>query len=134
MEQDCVDDPSINANEVLWRYVHPTQVTLDQASQCWRPKSGAFVDRSGRMSCDVSSQTSLASAQQRNPGKFIAQFTVETVRKMGKRVTQKLDVDPDNPAHAVVCPKLTVSEARRISGLSDVWAFSPPADFQPPNL
>jgi len=32
---DCVDDPSIADSEILWRYVHPTQITLDRSTGQW---------------------------------------------------------------------------------------------------
>ena len=49
---------------------------------------------------------------------------------MAKCVTQKLDPDPDNPAHAVVCPQLTKSEARLLAS-SGGWADPPPDDIVP---
>lgn len=70
---ECVDDPEIASTEVLWRFVHIFLVTRDHTTGQFRPKSGAFIDTNDRMSVDVASQTTLAEAKQRNPGKFAAQ-------------------------------------------------------------
>lgn len=131
-DAECVDDPAIGDAEVLWRYVHPTQLTRDKQSGRIRPASGAFIDKAGRMSVDLASMTSTESAHARNPRKFIAQFTAGTVRAFSKKVTQAIDRDPANPAHAVVCPKLTASEARVLAGRNDIWGEPPPEGAVPP--
>jgi hypothetical protein len=126
---ECIDDPAIADGEILWRYIHQTQVTRDRTSGRLRPKSGAFIDNQ-RMSVDIASLTSIESARLRNPRKFTAQFTARLMRDMQKCVTQQLDRDPDNLAHAVVCPQLSPSQARRIANRQDIWADAPPDDFQ----
>ena len=119
----CEDDPSIADDEILWRYVHQTQLTTDNLTGRVKPASGAFRDK--HMSVDVASMTSIPIAQARNPGKFIAKFAAADVRKFGKYVTHAIDPDPENPAHAVVCPKLSQSEARILSDQVGVWVLAP---------
>ena len=135
MEQgECVDDGTILGTEILWRFVHPSQLTRDKLTGRVKPTSGAFRESSHKMSVDIASMTCLADARRRNPGKFTARFSVETVRGFGKSVTQKLDPDPDNPAHAIVCPKLTPTEARGLSDALNVWADPPADDSIPPSI
>jgi hypothetical protein len=126
MEADleCIDDPSIIGSEILWRYVHPRQVITDPRTGLRRPISAAFIDR--RMSVNISSQTSLDVMRRRMPDNFIAGFPASAVRELGKNVTQKLDIAPENPAHGVVCPKLSNGEARKLAMREDVWVHPPP--------
>jgi hypothetical protein len=131
-EDWCVDDPVIAHTEILWRAVHPTQVTVDHITGSFRPKSGAFRDANHRLSIDVSSQTVIADTCGRNPGKFIAQFTVKEVRDLGKKVTQSVEREPNNPAHGIVCPKLSGAEARIIANRENAWVHPPPPGFVPP--
>jgi len=125
---DRIDDPTINGSEVLWRAVHPTQLTRDESSGNWRPTSGAFRDSDSEMSVDLASLTDLNSFRARNPARSVARFRVSVVRAMGKIVVR--DPIEGNPAHALVCPKLTAGQARSISTLEDIWAFLiPPSDL-----
>ncbi len=132
LDDECIDDPAIADAEILWRAIHPTQLIRDKLSGRIKPTSGAYRDQTGRMSVDIASMTSLPDSQARSPGKFISQFAAQLVRKAGKCVTQKLDPDPNNPAHAVVCPKLSVAEARVLAELPDAWIAPPPDDALPP--
>jgi len=79
------------------------------------------------MSVDVASQTTLAALQKREPRKGVAGFTAGVVRKMTppKCVNPKLDPDPNNPAHAIVCPKLSVTEARQLAQDPAIWVYCP---------
>jgi hypothetical protein len=127
---DCVDEPAIADNEMLWRAVHQTQLTRDHAGRI-KPQSGAFRDALGRLSVDIASLTRIEEFQLRNAGKFAAQFLVRTVRDLGKCVTNRVDIDPANPAHAIVCPKLSAKEARILSDAADIWVQPPPEDSVP---
>jgi hypothetical protein len=124
---DCVDDPAIANTENLWRYFGKVGIVRDRITGHLRPMSGMLID--DRMSVDIASQTTLAQGKTRNPDKWPLQFAVAAVRTFGKCVTQKLDPDPDNPAHAVVCPKMSKAEARTLASQSE-WAEAPPNDLK----
>jgi len=89
--------------------------------------SGAFKDQ--RMSVDIKSMTTIEALRARKPNSYIAQFTAGFVRSIEKCVTQQIDRDPSNLAHAVVCPMLSGTEARKLANRSDIWEYPPPPDF-----
>ena len=123
-DEECINDPTISNDEILWRYVHSNRLCTDQKTGRIKPQSGVFRDT--RMSVDVASQTTLENARARNPEKYIAQVKAAYIREVGKNASQLIDPDPQNPAHATICPKLSPSEAKKISVSEDVWILAPP--------
>ena len=111
--------PPVGDDELLWRYIHPTQITRDKQTGVWRPRSGAFIDT--EMSVDRASLTTLERARQNRPLHSIAEFAARYVRTLGKNV--RPDQLPDNPAHAIVSPQLTKTEARQLAMRSDIWRY-----------
>ena len=150
--KQCRDDPAIAGDERLWRMIHPSQLKPDPNSQCkWTPVSGAFVDQQGEMSVDRASlRKSVAETVKLKPYNHVAEFTAREVRDLGyhvypapTRMCRKCGVDigegdhpcphcgeldqiEPNPSHAIVCPKLTRSAARKISERPDVLVFLNP--------
>src|SRR5258706_6919968 len=126
-EKPCVDDPSIADAEILWRFIHPNQLTLDKQTNRWRPKSGAFCDAA--VSDDVSSRTTLAAVQAKKPGHSIARLHASDIRQKKFRIVDDRLVD--NLAHAFVCPKMSEAIARSFATREDIWEYlAPPNNDQ----
>lgn len=132
MTTERADDPAIRNEDVLWRFVHPSQLHFDPQMQRVRPKSGAFIDgNTGEMSVDVARLTSLGVVRQRNPKHGIAKFTAGEVRTMETKyvvcsdpiLPDNAEQVPPNPAHAVVCPKMKVRDAQKLATSETVWAY-----------
>jgi len=54
-----IDDRNIDNSDGLWRHIHPKWFTWDKQASKWRPASVAFIDRSGEMSVDLASLTTI---------------------------------------------------------------------------
>ena len=141
----CEDDPSVEDGEWLWRMVHPTQVTKDDASPIgWRPTSGAFIDQ--QMSVDRAKLcNSVNDTLFLRPANHVAQVTAAELRKLDyciyadpTRVCLNCKIDigmgncpcPEcgendrihvNLAHAIVCPKMTKKDARNFCERPDIF-------------
>lgn len=110
-----VDDKTIPDAEGLWRHIHPnpSQIVPDNKTQEWRPSSAAFIDRRGEMSVDLASLTTVEQALRGRPDHSLAEVTAGFFRQRGYAVVR--DPLPDNPAHALVCGRMSKSHAREIA-------------------
>jgi hypothetical protein len=110
-----VDDKTIPDTEGLWRHIHPnpSQIVRDEKLQAWRPSSAAFIDRRGEMSVDLASLTTVERSLAGRPEHSLAEVKAEVFRQRGYAVIR--DPLPDNPAHALVCGRMSKSHAREIA-------------------
>lgn len=111
-----IDDRSIENSDGLWRHIHPEQFTWDQQTSKWRPTSGAFIDRSGEMSVDLASLTTLAQSLAEKPDHSLVEVEAGILRKMGYVLV--LDPLESNPAHTLICGRMTKAHARELSRLA----------------
>ncbi len=96
------DDQSISDTELLWRRVLPGQEYYDEQLERFRPQSGAVFDAGSELSVDLASLTTKEICLANAPSKmYLAEFSVETVRRAGCRIIR--DPLESNPAHALVC-------------------------------
>jgi hypothetical protein len=109
----CHDDPSVCNDEKLWRRVHGQLVRDEQIPGGWRPMSGVFVDSIGEMSVNRAHLSTIAHTVAESPGCHIAELAASEVRELGYNVY----ADPleNNPAHAIICPKMKDSHARKLA-------------------
>ena len=134
----CHDDPDVEDTEFLWRLVE-TPPALVAAGEKVRPVSGSFRDQHGKMSVNRAKLSTLEHTLFIQPNSQIAEFTAADVRHLTYHVyadpvyvclTCRRDIGPEpaacpkcgsgapvyhNRAHAIVCPKITVGNARQIA-------------------
>lgn len=132
----CRDDPGVDDAELLWRLVE-TVTDAGAAGQTRRPKSCSL--RNAQMSVNRAKLSTLEHTLFIQPNSQIAQFTAADVRHLTYHVyadpvyvclTCRRDIGPDpaacpkcgpgapvyhNRAHAIVCPKITEGNARKIA-------------------
>ncbi|HLQ47075.1 MAG TPA: hypothetical protein VK137_20195 [Planctomycetaceae bacterium] len=130
MPTERVGDPAIEDSDELWRCVHVKQLEHDPQSGLWRTQLGTFIDRNtGELSVDVARRTTLEAVRSRRPGKSIVAVTAAAFRRLGYRVcsdpvpADNADRLSANPAHAVICPKITTAHARELATQHAVWVY-----------
>lgn len=107
------DDAGVADEAILWRRIPPW--ALDEGGE---PDSGNFVDNQlGELSVALSDLTSLESLLAGHDGFGVVSFRASDVRELGsppgKYVVRRAPRDGD-PAHAVICPKLSRGDARKL--------------------
>lgn len=131
----CHDDPAIGDSERLWRLVGT--VADPAVPGGMRPESGSLRDE--RMSVNRAKLSTLEETLSLQPDREIAEFTAASVRELGLRVYadpcyvcrqcgRHLGNEPStcpscnsdariyrNMAHAIVCPAMSKSAARRFA-------------------
>ena len=134
----CRDDTEVEDAELLWRLVETTPAPVAAGGKV-RPVSGSFRDQHGKMSVNRAKLSTLEHTLFIQPDSQIAQFTAADVRQLTYKVYAdpvyvclacRRDIGPDsaacpkcgseapvyhNQAHAIVCPKITEGNARRIA-------------------
>lgn len=113
-----VDDKTISDSEGLWRHIHPEQFTWDQQTSRWRPASGAFIDRRGELSVDRASLTTIEQSLAGKPNHSLVEVEASILRKMGYVLVS--DPLESNPAHALICGRMTKTHARELARLA-IW-------------
>ena len=112
MAEERADDSTIEDTEVLWRLAHPSNIHIKNGTP--RPQSVLFIDRdTGEMSVVISSMTTLDDFKKGFPEHSVVAVTAKDVRGLGYRVCR--DPIPGNPAHAVIVPKMSRSNARKLA-------------------
>ena len=115
--RDLGDDESIPDDAVLWRRINQ----FDPDGK--RPSTGNFRDSSGELSVCLASLTDRDSALAGYAHFRLAAFSAGEVRQFGKPSEYIIRHDPTegDPSHALICPKLTKSAAKKLSQLC-AWA------------
>lgn len=134
----CRDDPAIGDGELLWRLVTIIGDGPDGAARP-RPTSGSFRDRHGMLSVNRAKLSTVERTLWIQPDNQIAEFTAADVREFSYKIyadpvyvclhcRRDIGAEPTacpncgyggpfyhNLAHAVVCPKISDSAARKIA-------------------
>lgn len=123
--QDCADqgdDPTVADEEELWRRIHPEWVVSNAGGT--RVSSAAFKESSGEISVDRANLTNAEAALALYPHHGLAAIEARVPRSLGAYVVRARPT-PDNPAHAVICPRPTRGHARQMAGKCE-WRREPP--------
>jgi hypothetical protein len=110
-----IDDQTIPDSLVVWRTLDPLEAPIDPTTGRREIMSSVF--RTEEVSVYPSDYISLADVVTRNPGAYIAEFTVGDARRERCRVQR----DPNDPGHGLIYDDqkpgeraLTRGQARRI--------------------
>jgi len=110
-----VDDHTIPDSEGLWRRIPPSvsYIAPDAKTNTWRPSSGVFIDQRGELSVNRASLTMVEQTLAGTQGYSLVEVKAEVFRARGYAVVA--DPLPENPAHALVCGKISKIHAREIT-------------------
>ena len=112
------DNPTIGDDEALWRRIRPEWVHRNPDGTV-RPMSVAFQDRlSGEVSFQRAALTTVEQVLKDHPHESIAEIRAGLIRSLGYAVS----LDPNDPAHVLICPSPSKAHARLMAGQSR-WAF-----------
>lgn len=124
--EDYEDDLSIVDEELLWRRVHPLQVTYDNNLKRKRPSSKAFQNSSNGtgMSVNISSETTVADTLIGCEDHLLVVFPTSLARSLGQGVMRQ--PLPEQPAHAEVFGKKKGSTKNGFAK-NCAWVVAPPS-------
>lgn len=111
---ECRDDDRVSDNDLLYRRIIPRWVHT--GGDVIRPQSNSFIDRhTGRLSVHIASLTTPedALAVAKRPQEYLVAIPVALVRELEYNIMH-VPTDED-PSHAVICPQLSKSPARRLA-------------------
>lgn len=120
----CRNDPCIPDDAFLYRRII-RQWFVQNGDGTERISSAAFKDGRGELSVNVASLTTPRRVLQGRPKDRLAQLQAKIPRSLFLNVM--MDAKPDDPSHAVICPKASDAKARRMAAdatLVDVTAMS----------
>lgn len=117
---DHSDDKTIPDQEFLWRLVDPGRIKWDEDKEGYRPISGVFRDGDQEMSVNIASLTNIQETLKGAGGPYysIAQFQTALIRSFNCFIVRA--PEKNNPSHALVCPKMTKTQAKVLSN-ECVW-------------
>ncbi len=118
---ECIDDPAIPNDERLWRRIAPAQVHREPDGTCV-PSSGAL--RTAEMSVHRASLTTVQEALANYADFSLVEFTAGLARELGLKVYP--DPLPEDPSHAIVCPRATGSAAKELARRCTFVVLRPP--------
>ena len=110
-----IDDPTIDNDDWLWRRVrNRPQWYAQNPDGTYRLSSVVFLDTyTNEVSVDLAKLTTQEFALRVDADDGLAQIKAKLPRSLQHVVTA--DPEPDNPAHALICPPLTLSQGQRKS-------------------
>lgn len=124
--EDNEDDAGIPNDKVLWRRVHPAQLTFNANLNRQCPSSQAFQNTSGTsgMSVNIADETTEGETLKGYEDHFIVAFDAGFVRQLNPKQGVIRKPLPDNAAHAEVTGKKTKGVRRQFSASSQ-WVVGP---------
>lgn len=102
--QQRVDNPGIASSLVVWRRLDPLEAPVDPTGGFRKISSKVF--RTEEMSVYLSDRISLKDVISKNPGCYVAEFTVQTIRQVGCIIAR----DPNDPAHGLIYDKTKLGD------------------------
>ncbi|MBI1926000.1 hypothetical protein HYR99_17330 [Candidatus Poribacteria bacterium] len=116
LQRQWIDDKTIPDTEGLWRHINTTikgLIVKDPKTGQYRPSSAVFRDKSGEPSVDLASLTTVGKSLALKPDFIITEIQAKIPREMGYAIVR--DPQPDNPAHALICGRITKAHAREMA-------------------
>ena len=115
------NDPKIDGDVILWRRIPPLAEPLkrDEKGNLEPPSSGRFRDKIDQLSVFVKELTSENEALKGHPGFGLVEIRAGDVRVIlgaGAVICPDPDDDPPDPAHKIICFKVTKSQSRMLAG------------------
>ena len=116
LQRQWIDDKTIPDTEGLWRHINTTikgLIVKDPKTGKDRPSSSVFRDKSGELSVDLASLTTVEKSLASKLDFIIAEIKAKIPREMGYAIVRA--PQPDNSAHALICGRITKAHAREMA-------------------
>lgn len=120
----CVDDLSIAPSDELLRRISPQYLSVEDGKPV--VSSGAF--RTDEMSVHLASVANAEQALEGYSTHSLVGVLASEVRRLGLKIYR----DPPPDSHAIVCPRATKSQAKRLAAICTFRILGQPA--VPPQL
>jgi hypothetical protein len=114
------NDPQIDGDVILWRRIPPLvePVERDEQGNIAAPSSGNFRDKIDQLSVCLKQLTTEKEFLKGHPGFGIVEIRAGDVRSIlgtGAVISPDPEDDPPDPAHKIVCFKVTRGQSRQLA-------------------